>query len=335
MIPMRSIAALGLCAAAVACSRSAPPAARNAATGAKQGVGAAMLAAGASERAARAPGESSAALPGGAQGVPLFANSRDGVRIAYHVYGHGDPAVVLIHGWACDSGYWRAQLADLSSRYTTVTLDLAGHGASGRNRTDWSMAHYGQDVAAVVQQLANREIVLVGHLMGGPVALEAAPLVGNRLIGVIGIGTFTSLGLPPPQRQALERQIAPFRADFVGYMHRFVPLLFAKSADPAVVRKVADDMSREPPQIAIPSLIGLNTLDFATLLPRIHVPIVAIDSDIGRTANEARVRKVYPAFRAVTLKGAGHFLMLEDPQHFNPVLLRAIASLVAAAPAPP
>ncbi len=243
--------------------------------------------------------------------------------------------MVLIHGWACDSSYWREQLADLASRYTTVTLDLAGHGESGRNRTDWSMANYGRDVAAVVQRLPNRQVVLVGHLMGGPVALEAAPLVGHRLIGVIGVDTFTSLGLPPPPRQALDRELAPFRADFSGYMHRFVPLLFAKSADPAFVRKVADDMAREPPQIAIASLIGLNTLDFGTLLPRIHVPIVAIDSDLDRTANEARIRKIFPAFRAITLKSAGHFLMLMDPQRFNPILLREITSLSAAAPASP
>lgn len=306
MIPLRTIAAAGLCIAAAACGRSGP--------------------------SSSAPGGPSAAATGAATDAPLATTSPDGVRIVYHVYGHGDPAVVLIHGWACDSSYWRAQLAALASKYTAVTLDLAGHGASGRNRTDWSMANYGRDVAAVVQQLPNRRIVLVGHAMGGPVALEAAPLIGARLIGVIGVDTFTSLGMAPPPRPALEKELAPFRADFVGYMHQFVPRLFAKSADPAFVRRVADDMSREPPQIAIASLVGLNTIDFDTLLPQIHVPVIAIDSDVGPTANEARIRRIYPEFRAITLKDGGHFLMLEDPQRFNPILLREIASLAGAAP---
>ncbi len=322
MISLRSIAAAGLCIAAAACSRSGPPSAAQGGSSATQGGSTA------------APGGPSTTAAGPAAGAELATTSPDGVRIAYHVYGHGDPAVVLIHGWACDSSYWRAQLADLASKYTTVTLDLAGHGASGRNRTDWSMANYGRDVAAVVQRLPNRRIVLVGHLMGGPVALEAAPLLGDRLIGVIGVDTFTSLGRPLPTRQALDAQIAPFRADFVGYMHRFVPQLFAKSADPAFVRQVADDMSREPPQIAIASLISLNTLDFGTLLPQIHVPIVAIDSDLGHTPapDEARIRKIYPAFRAVMLPNPGHFLMLEDPRRFNPVLLQEITFLVAPRP---
>ncbi len=316
MTRLRAIAAAGLCCAAAACNPSGRPASHDTA-GAQD---------------AASPGETPAVRS--AEDAPRFAQSLDGVAIAYHVYGHGDPAVVLIHGWACDSGYWRAQLADLDARYTTVTLDLAGHGASGRNRTDWSMASYGEDVAAVVRQLPNRAIVLVGHLMGGPVALEAAPLIGERLIGIIGVDTFTSLGLPPPARQTLEAAIAPFRADFVGYMHRFVPTLFARSADPAVVTRVADDMSREPPQIAIASLIGLNTADFGLLLPRIHVPIVVIDSQPAHAANEARIRRLYPAFRSVTLEDSGHFLMLEDPEHFNPVLLREIASLSAARAAP-
>ncbi len=332
MIPLRSITA-ALCLVAMACGCSRPPSSQS--TAGSPGASSGTRSTAAVPTMPAGPGvEGTLTAPTapGAEGAPLFANSSDGVRIAYHVYGQGDPAVVLIHGWACDSSYWREQLADLQSRYTTVTLDLAGHGASGRNRVDWSMANYGRDVAAVVQKLANRKIVLVGHLMGGPVALEAARLVGPRLIGVIGVDTFTSLGLPPPARQTLEREIAPFRSNFVGYMHRFVPLLFAKSADPAVVRKVADDMSREPPQIAIASLVGLNTIDFDTLLPQIHVPVIAIDSDVGPTANEARIRRIYPEFRAITLKDGGHFLMLEDPQRFNPILLREIASLAGAAP---
>jgi pimeloyl-ACP methyl ester carboxylesterase len=192
--------------------------------------------------------------------------------------------------------------------------------------------HYGEDVAAVVHELPNRQIVLVGHLMGGPVALEAAPMIGSRLIGIIGVDTFTSLGQPPLPRTVVEQEVAPFRTDFIGEMHRFVPLLFARSANPAVVRKVADDMSRTPPPIAIATLLGLNSVDLTTLVTRIHVPIIAIDSDTGRIVKEARVRKIAPRFRLVTVKGSGQFLMLEDPQRFNPILMQQIASLATIPP---
>jgi pimeloyl-ACP methyl ester carboxylesterase len=283
---------------------------------------------------ATSAGTPPAETPPRADGSPYLADSIDRVHIEYRVYGSGEPAVILIHGWSCDANYWHAQLDDLKAHYTVVTLDLAGHGASGRNRADWSMANYGEDVAAVARHIPNTRIVLVGHSMGGPVALEAAPRIGDRVIGIVGVDTFKGIGLPPPSRTAVDHEVAPFRADFVGEMHRFVPqFLFTRKADAALARKVADDMSRESPEVALPSLLALNTLDYGAILPQIHVPIIAINSDLGTPTDDARIRKAVPSsFRSVTLKGAGHFLMLEDPQHFNPLLLKAIDSLAHGQP---
>ena len=60
------------------------------------------------------------------------------------------------------------------------------------------------------------------------------------------------------------------------------------------------------------------------------MPIVSINSDLGEPVNETRIRKVLPKFRAVTLAGDGHFLMMEDPQRFNPALEAEISTLVGA-----
>src|SRR6185312_14254492 len=80
------------------------------------------------------------------EGSPLLVNSADGVHIEYRIYGKGEPAVVLVHGWACNENYWNAQTPALkAAHYTVVLVDLAGHGASGKNRSDWSMGNYGED----------------------------------------------------------------------------------------------------------------------------------------------------------------------------------------------
>ena len=94
-----------------------------------------------------APASASAAADPG-EG-PRLALSPDGVHIEYRVFGHGDPAVILVHGWACDANYWNEQLEALKAHYTVVAVNLAGHGGSGSNRTDWSIANYAGDVAAV------------------------------------------------------------------------------------------------------------------------------------------------------------------------------------------
>lgn len=262
-----------------------------------------------------------------AEGSPELATEADGVHIEYRVVGKGDPAIVLIHGWATDANYWNAQIAPLQARYTVVTIDLAGHGGSTKSRTDWSMEKYGEDVTSVLQRIPNQKLILVGHSMGGTVALEAAHTLGNRLLGIIVVDALKSVGLPPLPPAEIQKRIAPFRTDFIGAVRKYVTEeLFEKGADPLFVQKVAYDMSLEPPEVAVPSLEALLGMDFKTLLPDIKVPVFAINSDLGPT-DEARIRKSLPTFKADVIPHTSHFLMMEFPEKFNPILLRDIEKL--------
>jgi pimeloyl-ACP methyl ester carboxylesterase len=273
-----------------------------------------------------APAQSPASVR--VDGSPQIVTSADGVHIEYHVYGSGDPAVILVHGWSCDANYWSAQLNDLKAKYTTVTVDLAGHGASGRNRTDWSMGNFGEDVAAVARQLKNAKIVLVGHSMGAPVALEASRRIGDRVVGIIAVDSLGTIGKPLMPEKQLDSVLKPFRDDFIAHTREFVSAnFFTADADPKFVQKVAYDMSLEPPEIAVPAMQSLLRMDFATVLPDIHVPVVAINSDRGPPADEARIRKSLPGFRAITLEHTGHFLMMEAPDRFNPLLVKEIDAM--------
>ena len=94
-----------------------------------------------------------------------------------------------------------------------------------------------------------------------------------------------------------------------------------------LVRKVADDMGRASPEIAMASLQALFRYDFSAVLPGIKVPIIAINSDLNMPTDEARIKKSALTFRSIVVPGSGHFLMMEAPQRFNPILLQAIESL--------
>jgi pimeloyl-ACP methyl ester carboxylesterase len=272
--------------------------------------------------------DSTAAQPAHVDGLPQLALTPDSVHIDYRVWGQGEPAIVLIHGWACDWNYWQAQVEFLKSRYTVVALNLAGHGASERNRADWSIGNYGEDVATVVRQLRNRQVILVGHSMGGDVALEATRRIGDRVIGIIAVDSLKSVGLPPMRAREIDRQLAPFRANFIEATRDYVTAtMFEKGADPTLMQKIAYDMSLEPASVGVPSLQSLLAMNFATLLPDIHVPVLAINSDLGAT-DEARIRKYLPDFKADVLEHTGHFLMMEAPQRFNPLLLKDIEILI-------
>ena len=131
----------------------------------------------------------SPAVPAGQAAGPGVATAPDGVSIAYTVSGEGSPALVFVHGWMCDQTYWTAQAASFSTTHTVVTIDLAGHGESGMEREGWPLIAFGADVEAVVEGLDLDRVILIGHSMGGPVVLEAARLMLERVIGVVGVDT--------------------------------------------------------------------------------------------------------------------------------------------------
>jgi pimeloyl-ACP methyl ester carboxylesterase len=276
-----------------------------------------------------------------ADGSPRIVTTPDLVHLEYHVYGRGDPVILLVHGWNCNSSYWNAQIPPLAAKYTVVTLDLGGFGASGRNRSDWSMAAFGADVATVAGEFRGHPLILVGHSMGGPVVIEAARILRDRgpgagVLGVIGVDTMKSLGRPVPPAAVIEASLAPLRADFIGETRRLIsgPGFFTAHSDPVFVRKIADDMSRASPEVAIPAMLAMQTWDPAPALATLRVPLVAINSDLGTPVDEAKIRAVAPTFRLVTVPGTGHFLMMEAPERFNPILEREIEALVTGSPAP-
>ena len=272
-----------------------------------------------------------AAAPAPAQGAPQIVDSGDGVHIEYRVYGAGEPAIVLVHGWSCDANYWNEQLAPLKAKYTVVAVDLAGHGASGKNRSDWSMASYGEDVAAVVRQIPNHQVIIVGHSMGGTVALEATRRIGDRVIGIIAVDALKSVGQPSLSARQIDMRLTPFKKDFIGTTRKLVEeSLFPQQADPQFVNKVAYDMSLEPPEVGVPSMQALLATDLAPIVADIHVPVLAINSDLTPT-DEARIRKSLPGFKAEVIPNTSHFLMMDDAARFNPVLLKDIDTLVAKA----
>jgi len=276
-----------------------------------------------------APGAPPSVAPPGAG--PRIVMSPDYVHIEYRVYGHGEPAVILVHGWACDADYWHEQIEALAAHYTVVAMNLAGHGASGSNRSDWSIAHYAQDVAAVARDIPNRQLVLVGHSMGADVALAATPVIGERVIGIVAVEALRTVGSPPLKARDIEQHVAPFRADFIGATRKLVTdSLFPRNADRLLVQKVAYDMSLEPPAVAVPSLQALLAMDFAPLLPAIHVPVYVINSDLAPT-DAARLRKALPDLTLAVL-GHSHFPMLETPATFTPLLMKDVAAISAHAP---
>ncbi len=255
--------------------------------------------------------------------MEYVASSTDGISLRYEMHGAGVPALVFVHGWSCDRRYWKKQLDHFAQEYQVVALDLAGHGESGFGRQAWTMPAFGEDVVAVVEKLGLKEMVLIGHSMGGDVIVETARLIPDRVQGLVWVDTYRTLGKSLTEKE-IEEFLAPFRADFVEATRTFVRQMFIPSSDKALVDWVVRDMSTAPPEAALKTLeqaitFGREILKGLRELKK--APIVAINPDYRPTDVEALGRY---GVELVTMSGVGHFPMMEDPDTFNRLLAKAI-----------
>jgi pimeloyl-ACP methyl ester carboxylesterase len=203
----------------------------------------------------------------------------------------------------------------LAPQYQVVVLDLAGHGESGMGRKDYTVAAFGADVAAVVDSLQLKSVVLVGHSMGADVVVEAAKLLPGRVAGLVWIDEYNSLDTWMSQAD-IDAFVGKFRKDFRGSTDAFVRRLFAPNADPKVVDRVAKDMSSAPPAVAVNAMHNLfsNAHNIPAALDQLKLPVVTLNSDMKPTDHESLAKHGVKAF---VLPDSGHFPMFEDPPRFN------------------
>jgi pimeloyl-ACP methyl ester carboxylesterase len=257
-----------------------------------------------------------------------FVDSTDGVPIYYKVAGEGPISLVFVHGWSCDQTYWSEQLDHFAEDQRVVAVDLAGHGRSGSDRELWSMSSFGSDVAAVIEDLGLHRAVLVGHSMGGPVVMEAAKLVPNRIIGLVAVDEFFDLdggwwAMTPAESEEFLR---PFVDDFASITRQLVREdMFVSTSDSALVAGIVADMSSAPPQVAVGAFREYLRWYRTDPFDALDLPLVAINSDAQPT-NAPSLRR--HGLSHVTMPGVGHFVMIEDPDTFNRLLAEAIGGFL-------
>ena len=98
----------------------------------------------------------------------------DGAQIWYTVSGEG-PAVVLIHGWTCDSHDWVFQIPFLISRgFQVIAMDLRGHGKSSAPQSSYSFPEFRNDIVGLLNHLSVSSAIVIGHSLGTKIACELA-----------------------------------------------------------------------------------------------------------------------------------------------------------------
>jgi pimeloyl-ACP methyl ester carboxylesterase len=261
--------------------------------------------------------------------------SADGVPIAFEECGSGAPALVFVHGWCGERGFWRATAQALGSSHRCLVLDLAGHGASGAGRSRWTLDSLADDVVAVVTAAGAEDAILIGHSMGGPVALLAAARLAPRVRGVIAVESLHDAGFEYAPG-FLEGVAAALEADFPRALEASFRGVVAPGASPELVDWICARALRTDRPAALGLLRGLEGFELPSALRGAGVPVRVINAAPrpgGPLVTALEENRALADFDALLLEDAGHFPMLEHPEGFLPLLRRWIEELSLPHPA--
>jgi pimeloyl-ACP methyl ester carboxylesterase len=262
-----------------------------------------------------------------------------GHRVTYRTAGEG-PVLVLIHGITGSSAQWEQVMPLLAEEFTVVAPDLLGHGESAKPRGDYSMGAYAVSVRDLMIALGHRRASVVGHSLGGGVAMQFAyeyPVFCERLVLVSsgGLGREVHLLLRAatlPGAELVLPLLAAMRLDAVGLAAGNLLKRFGLRAavDLAEMAKgyasLSDAEARQAFLLTLRASIdyggqrvsATDRLYLAALIPTLIVwgrndPL--IPASHGELA-----QKAMPASRLEIFEEAGHFPHLADPIRFARIL---------------
>ena len=238
------------------------------------------------------------------------------------------PTLIFVHGWACDSTYWQEQVAVFGETHPVIAIDLPGHGTAPADSEDYTIDEFAQAVTSRADASGADEFILIGHSMGGPVVVEAATTLGDKVVGVGGVDTLKSTGRPPLPQPAAAQAFGYEASEFAQWTTGLVRSRFFVDSSPQELQsRISTDMAADDPEIARSAGISLMMFDIAGALSQLNdagaPPIVLINSDYTPTDTQA-LSEHYPNSSVKLMSDVGHFVMLEKPIEFNETLSETI-----------
>ncbi len=244
-----------------------------------------------------------------------FLNFR-GAPIHYSDVGSGS-VVILLHGFLESSTMWEFFRSKLSEKHRVVSIDLPGHGKSGCFGYVHTMEEMAEAVKAVIDQLRLKRYHIIGHSMGGYVALafaEAHPDLPKS----ITLFHSTALADSAEKQRDRDRAIQLVKQDSEGFIKHAIPLLFrpkSRTEFRAEIKAMVAEALRMPVQGVIAALEGMkNRPDREVLLHLSPVPFLFI---AGRRDTVLPIEKIEPQLEAPQVKDRlitenSHMGFLED-----------------------
>ncbi len=223
--------------------------------------------------------------------------------VHYEVLGRG-PGVLFIHGWLGSWRYWIPTMQAVSARYRTYAIDLWGFGDSGKKPKYYDLDTQAELIAKFMDTLGVAKLALVGHGLGGVVALRFATQHPDWVVKLMTIGTpFTKASINP----RFASSDVPSLLDWLVGKGPGTAEIIAETdkLDPAAIQKSMDYIG------ATDLMAELNGTNAPTLL-------VNGDKDAAITPPlEEWFNGGKPNLHHISFEDGKHFPMLDDPPKFS------------------
>jgi pimeloyl-ACP methyl ester carboxylesterase len=266
---------------------------------------------------------------------------RDDAEINYQIYGDGGATILFIHGAFADQTYWKEQIEFFQDDYTVVTVDLPGHGKSGKGRKNWSVRGFADDIYSLIKRLNLKDVVLVGHSMGADVALMEATYRPKSIKGIVVVDNFKNAATKPSKatQKLMDDFLRGLKMNFTQTSDSYVKHYLVSDSTPvAITQKVSasfTDAYRPMAHQIYPQLFGLHESQ-KKLLPELDFKLHLINVSNTETNEKPLEKYAKKGYALKQIEGTSHYPMLENPAEFNRILqetLDEISRESSAAPA--
>lgn len=252
---------------------------------------------------------------------------------AYIEQGQGTETLVFLHGVGGGHAAWDDQLPYFAALgYRAVAWDQPGYGDSPLVEP-YDLAQVSGALLRLLDHLGDRQVVLVGHSMGGFIAQDAYARYPDRVKALVLSFTSPAFGGPGGdfQRQFVASRIAPLdRGETMAEIAaQLMPAMRGGKSRPGSLERAERIMAGVPPETYRRAVTLLASFDRRAMLPEIGVPTLVLAGGDDRTAPPSvmeRMARKIPHAQYVVLEGCGHLGPMDQPQEFN----HAIAKFLAA-----
>jgi len=251
---------------------------------------------------------------------------RDGVALAYEDSPGADGTILLVHGWGMDRSVLEPLSESFRSSHRVVSVDLRGFGESDAPKQPYTIHGYADDLAFLMRELGLRRAIVIGHSMGGMIALDfAARYPGETAAAVILEGmVVASDAALAGLRSMLEHVRRPDYRDFVAGL---ITQLTGPDFEPAERERVVALCAACPQHVLISALEGILAFDSVAAAAEVKCPLLYIGTNTTY-ADLPRFKELCPELVTGQLVGCGHYSPLEVPEQLAPMVARFIRRFV-------